>query len=215
MRTIFIGDVHGCAAAFEALLNELNFVSGEDRLLLTGDAFTRGADPLRVWELIKEMQAVMVLGNHDARMIQQIRCLQVGKEPRFKHPDQQRTLVVMESVLAPLLTWLSALPWCICGKEFVLVHAGINPKQGIAGTRQDEFLQIRTWPSVGLLEGARWPEYYQPESRVLIFGHDALGGLVVKRRDNGWPYLVGLDSGCVYGNQLSAYVLEEQRLVQV
>ena len=37
---------------------------------------------------------------------------------------------------------------------------------------------------------------------------------VVKERD-GRPYLLGLDTGCVYGNQLSAYVLEEARLVQV
>ena len=29
------------------------------------------------------------------------------------------------------------------------------------------------------------------------------------------PYLLGLDSGCVYGNQLSAYILEEARLVRV
>jgi len=47
----------------------------------------------------------------------------------------------------------------------------------------------------------------------LVFGHDAPGGLVLKKR-RGKPYLVGLDSGCVYGNALSAYILEEARIVQ-
>ena len=43
---------------------------------------------------------------------------------------------------------------------------------------------------------------------------DAPGGLVVKEQ-NGDPYLLGLDSGCVYGSALSAYILEEQHLLQV
>ena len=49
---------------------------------------------------------------------------------------------------------------------------------------------------------------------MIVFGHDAPGGLVVKERA-GYPYLLGLDSGCIYGGQLSGYVLEEARLVQV
>ncbi|MDE0228103.1 MAG: metallophosphoesterase, partial [Spirochaetaceae bacterium] len=52
-RTIFVGDIHGCRAEFEALLQAVDFAPGRDRLLLTGDAFTRGPDPLGVWRLIQ------------------------------------------------------------------------------------------------------------------------------------------------------------------
>ncbi|MDE2703949.1 MAG: metallophosphoesterase, partial [Gemmatimonadota bacterium] len=71
MRTIFVGDVHGCAAEFEAFLEKVDY-SDRDRLLLTGDAFARGPDPLAVWKLICDTEAEMVLGNHDARLLKQL-----------------------------------------------------------------------------------------------------------------------------------------------
>ena len=46
MRTIIIGDIHGCADEFEELLEVIAYQREQDRLLLTGDAFARGPDPL-------------------------------------------------------------------------------------------------------------------------------------------------------------------------
>ena len=100
-------------------------------------------------------------------------------------------------------------------EAFLLVHAGINPEKGFEGTTRDEFIAIRTWPPVEGIEGPRWYDSLIPDHHIIIFGHDAPSGLVVKRRGDGTPYLVGLDSGCVYGGRLSAYILEEERIVQV
>jgi hypothetical protein len=43
----------------------------------------------------------------------------------------------------------------------------------------------------------------------VFYGHDAVRGLQVH------PGSVGLDSGCVYGNPLSGFLLEEERVFQV
>jgi len=215
-RTIFIGDVHGCAAEFEAILDTVVFRSGRDRLLLTGDAFTRGPDPMRVWELIGETRAEMVLGNHDDRQLRQLRESDAGREPRFKH-DQKLTFDKMTPVSAQLLAWLEERRLFIEEEGFILVHAGIHPEKGLAGTARDEFLTIRRWPPADGLGGPRWHDFIVPiEGRTLIFGHDAPGGLVVRRNEEHLaPWLLGLDSGCIYGGSLSAWIMEEQRLVQI
>ena len=57
-----------------------------------------------------------------------------------------------------------------------------------------------------------WHEFYRPArhgERTVVFGHWAAQGLLVKDR------LRGLDSGCVWGNSLSAWIAEDDRVVQV
>ena len=45
--------------------------------------------------------------------------------------------------------------------------------------------------------------------RTVVFGHWARAGLI--RR----PQVLGLDTGCVWGGKLSAWIAEEDRIVQV
>ncbi|MEW6751586.1 MAG: metallophosphoesterase [Candidatus Latescibacterota bacterium] len=214
MRTLFIGDVHGCRAELDELLARLDWQAGRERLLLVGDAFARGPDPLGAWEAIRQTGALMVLGNHDDRLLQQLRDQREGRPLELRRPDHRFTFAQLLPVAEELLPWLEALPLYICEPGFLLVHAGIDPEGGLAGTTRDQFLAIRTWPPSDELEGPRWHDALPLQERPLIFGHDAPGGLVVKRRPDGRISVLGLDSGCVYGGPLTGYVLEEDRLVQ-
>lgn len=57
-----------------------------------------------------------------------------------------------------------------------------------------------------------WFEYYPSrpdERRTVVFGHWARMGLVLRDQ------LRGLDTGCVWGLRLTAWIAEEDRLVQV
>ena len=51
-----------------------------------------------------------------------------------------------------------------------------------------------------------WDDFYRGSKRV-VFGHWARRGLVVR------PQCVGLDTGCVYGGQLSAWIAEDDRVL--
>ena len=55
-------------------------------------------------------------------------------------------------------------------------------------------------------------ELYRAEAhggRTVVFGHWAAQGLIVR------PHLRGLDTGCVWGKELTAWIAEEDRLVSV
>ena len=216
MRTIFVGDIHGCAKEFEAILDRTGFRKGVDRLLLTGDAFSKGPDPVGVWSSIDSSGAEMVLGNQDVPLLDALEQRARDEAPVFAKPHRQALFELMLPHADRLLPWMLALPMYIEEEAFLLVHAGINPERGLASTTRDEFLTIRTWPPRKGIEGPRWHDHVVPQENLIVFGHDAPPGLVVKNRaGSDSPYLIGLDSGCVYGGCLSAYVLEENEIVQV
>tara|TARA_Y100000588_G_scaffold394498_1_gene515293 strand:- start:7353 stop:8003 length:651 start_codon:yes stop_codon:yes gene_type:complete len=211
MRTIFVGDIHGCAEEFQEILSTSGYRKGTDRLLLTGDAFSKGPDPFGIWRLILETGAQMVVGNHDAELVELI--------AGTREPDegQATTLAQIDEVKEELSLWLEVQSLYIREMDFILVHAGIHPEKGLDRTRREEFLAIRTWPPTDGIEGPRWHDHFEPiDGKVVVFGHDAPGGLVHKKRPKSdTTYLVGLDTGCVYGGALTAYILEQDDFVQV
>lgn len=68
MRTIAIGDIHGCAKALEGLIAAID-PQESDRLIFLGDYVDRGLESRRVIDLLLELrkrcQTVFLLGNHE------------------------------------------------------------------------------------------------------------------------------------------------------
>ncbi len=217
MTTIFIGDIHGCAIEFEALLDALRYDPERDRLLLTGDLFSRGPEPLGVWRAVLRTGAEVVMGNHDVRLLKQFRALLSGAALTIENADEQRVVDALLPFGDAVLTWLENQPFFVREPEFLLVHAGIHPVLGLEATPNKMLYTLRLWPPAKGIVGPRWHEFYDPSPDALpiIFGHDAPGGLVVKRRPDGSPTLIGLDSGCVYGGSLSAWRMEDDEIVQL
>lgn len=202
-RTLIVGDLHGCSREFRRLLE----LTQPDRVLLTGDLFTKGPDPVGCWRLIAETNARSVMGNHDAWVL----ALRDGRIDGSRKPDRMRDL---DSLAAEpgAMEWLASLPLFIEEETHLLVHAGLDPWHGRAGTSREQALTLRRWPDDRSECAPCWWELLQPDaaSRLVVYGHDARRGFVDNR-----PRTLGLDSGCVYGGELTGYLLEESRILQV
>jgi bis(5'-nucleosyl)-tetraphosphatase (symmetrical) len=227
-RRIFIGDVQGCRAELEALLAKLRFDPVADALLSVGDLVNRGPDSLGTLRLARQLGAQGVLGNHDLHLLQ--RAAGTRDERRGDTLDE----VLAAADRAELLAWLAAWPFVRAWEDAYLVHAALHPRwrdpvRELAGvdplrpTRAAVFaVRTRYCDADGEVPErddappgppfAPWHAFYRPEHhgrRTVVFGHWAAQGLLVR------PGLRGLDSGCVWGHALSAWIAEEDRVVSV
>ncbi len=204
MRRIFVGDIQGCLVQLEALLEAAAFEPGVDVLHPLGDLVNKGPDSEGVLRLMKKLDAQPVLGNQDVKWLKQ-----------FKSSDSKRK---------KLRKWLRSQPIVRVFDDVIAVHAGLHPLwteedlQDLNDEQRAFAITVRYCDREGNKPSEDWPppkppfrpwhDYYDGDKRVL-FGHWARQGLHVTDR------VIGLDSGCVYGGQLSAWIAEEDRIVQV
>lgn len=177
-----------------------------DHVVLVGDLFTKGPDPVGVWRQVAAGGWRVVRGNHDQRLLDHLDGLR---------PDDRAAARCVAALSAADPGWVGharAWPLFLEVAGWTVVHAGLHPSGDPALTTPRQTMNLRRWPDERPTD-PHWHEVYVGERRV-VFGHDAVRGLVRVERD-GRPWVIGLDSGCVYGGALTGYVLEEDLLVQV
>ncbi|MDH5676349.1 MAG: metallophosphoesterase [Myxococcales bacterium] len=211
-KTVVIGDVHGCALELEELLRACA-VGARDRVVLVGDLLSKGPDAVSVMKLIAEHRMEAVRGNHDAHLLGFWRARQAGQAPprRLDPETLAQALLLTEDDWR----WLDALPlWLrLPEHQALVVHAGLVPGVALEAQQPRDLLSLRTIDAEGRGSsrpdaGRPWGELWKgPE--LVLFGHHASRGL--QRH----AHAIGLDSGCVYGGALSAFILPDRRLVSV
>ncbi len=227
-RRIFIGDIQGCREELEALLEAVCFDPAHDELHPVGDMVNRGPDSLGTLRLLKKLDAGGCLGNHDLHLL---RAARAGRPIR---PTDTFEDVLRAPDREALLDWLAARPLARRFDALFLVHAGVSPtwedpEAALAGCDPlrangavDFATRVRHCDSAGarpehddpppgepFRPWFRWPRVESLRGATLVFGHWAMRGLTIE------PGLRGLDSGCVWGKSLSAWIAEEDRVISV
>lgn len=233
-----IGDVQGCARELDDLLERVRFDPGRDELWIAGDLVNRGPDSLAVLRLWRDLAGRAVLGNHDVYAL----LARSGRRPRkrsdtlgslFAAPDADELLDRLRG--QPLFVRLHDAAG-VCSAW--LVHAGLHPRwpeldelaaKSASAAHDDDWLEsdevtfavnVRCCTADGERADHAgppetcpppfkpWDEFYRGELLV-VHGHWARRGCYRGERT------LGLDSGCVYGGELSGWCQEEDRIEQV
>lgn len=221
-----IGDVHGCAAELEELLEKLDYARDANgvfrhpnrKAIFLGDLVDRGPQTAQVLKIAMPMiqngAALGVAGNHDVKLE---RFLKTGKG-KITH-GMQNSLDSLaeesEDLTAQTKAFLGNLisHYVLDGGKLVVAHAGLKEAmQGRASGAVRSFClygdttgETDEW---GLPERLNWANDYRGKAAV-IYGHTP-----VPRAD--WlNNTLNIDTGCVFGGELTALRWPERELISV
>lgn len=217
---LFVGDVQGCAAELAALLERAAFRPGTHRLVPVGDTVNRGPDAPGVIRLLREAQAEPIQGNHELHLLH-LAASDPGERDWRRRSRSAFLQLEAAGMLDEVLAWIRTWPLYREGPDWIAVHAGLHPQLPPGRTPVAFLVGVRFCTERGerppgpdgQLQAP--PPGYHPwhalyrGTRTVIFGHWARQGLLVADR------LRGLDTGCVYGGQLTGLWWPADTLVQV
>ncbi|HZZ17945.1 MAG TPA: metallophosphoesterase [Opitutaceae bacterium] len=208
-RLIAVGDIHGCHIEFSELLKELELVPG-DRLVLLGDLVNRGPDSKKVIEIARSVGATSLLGNHELRLL---KFRKSGDRKYIKEHD----IDTFESLAPEDWAYLESMLLTYEEPELnmVFVHGGFLPTLPWHKQPAEVITRIQVVDADGnprkradSPDSPPWSDLWGGPPFV-VYGHTPRPEIYKLK----WS--IGIDTGCVMGGSLTAYVLPERRIVQV
>ena len=226
-RVYAVGDVHGCRAELERLLEAIDAdahdFAGDVQLVLLGDLVDRGPDSAGVVDLARRCSVAghrchVLMGNHEEAMLAAydgeqdprgwlnyggMQTLESYGIPRSEHfaPGFNLSRRMREAIPAEHIQFLRALPDHVTVGEYLFVHAGIRPGVSLQQQRSADLRWIR----------AEFLDSDVDHGMMVVHGHTISQNPVIAANR------IGIDTGCYSGGSLTALVLEgsSRRFLQV
>jgi predicted phosphodiesterase len=208
-RLIAVGDIHGCHAEFAELLGQLELTGG-DRLVLLGDLVNRGPDSTKVIDLARAAGSISLLGNHELRLL---KFRKTGDRKYMKEHD----LETFDALRPGDWAYMEAMPLTFEEAELntVFVHGGFLPGEPWQRQPAEVVTRIQVIDKDGharkrsdVPDAPAWADLWGGPPFV-VYGHTPRPEVYRLK----WS--IGIDTGCVMGGYLTAYILPERRLAQV
>lgn len=208
-RLLVVGDIHGCRSEFEELLDRFS-PQPIDRIILLGDLINRGPDSAGVVRIARKLGAASIVGNHEWRILRARAYAAPSMLKAFDRPTVASlnaadwTYLSQMALTIYLPRWnllcvhggfLPGRPWPTQGPEIV-THIQVVDDAGRAARRSD---------SPG---SPPWAHFWKGPPFVL-YGHTPRPQVLQS------PLAWGLDTGCVYGGQLTAVIYPSREIIQI
>jgi len=212
-RKIFaVGDIHGCYDKLAAMMKILPWRKEEgDLLLFIGDYIDRGPKSREVVDFLVRLRQqggefVFLKGNHEKMLLdyyiqqkdQMLYVANGGAETIASYVEGgigRKAFVLPEEHLEFFLS----LALYHETEDYIFVHAGLKDGVPLNEQSEEELLWIR---EEFIYSAYDW-------NKRVIFGHTALEIPFVT------PGKIGIDTGAVYGNKLTAVELPRMKFYQV
>lgn len=215
-----MGDVHGCGHSLEALLDRLDRECPAARIILVGDLLTKGEAPDLVVELLGARTATgrpveTICGNHDRRMLAAMLAVEHGAAAEDLPGAERRCLErldragLVREARGLLEETVSRIEIRDGAGAWTAIHAGLDPRLGLDRTPDEVKWSIKAGPGED-----HWWDRYSGEDGLIVFGHKPVT-TPIRRCVEGRPVAVNVDTGCVYGGALTAYLVGGDRFVWV
>jgi serine/threonine protein phosphatase 1 len=199
-----IGDIHGCADKLRRLIDQLAIDPKQDQLVFVGDYIDRGPDSFEVVDYLLGLKSifpnvVFLKGNHEQML-----------EDYLAGPDKLTFLInggqaTLDSYLRhrpspqgpvfPLRhqVFFKGLRLFYETENYLFVHAGLKPKVPLTQQHPGDLLWIRSQFIYSDVDFGK----------QVVFGHTPFPEPLVQANK------IGIDTGAVYGHQLTCVKLPD------
>lgn len=230
-KVIVCGDVHGMLDELKELIEKVGYDKEKDRLILAGDLVDRGPKSAEVCDYAEELEAELVIGNHDDKYIRYRRHEQKKTHVGRKHYRNPMKLnahkqEVWKSLSDKNIDYLEAGKFCVPVWEYnaLVVHAGVLPGDEPWNKRdREEYIFTRYIDKDTYKQKSLGPGFTKPVNSIhwteaydgfvdIIYGHDVrdFDNPLVERNQKG-ARMIGLDTGACFGGHLSCIIFTPEK----
>lgn len=210
LKTCVIGDIHGCHASLQALLEKV--IDRADTLIFLGDYVDRGPDSKQVVDTLIHLgsthpHVIFLKGNHELMFENYLTgsdtslFLRIGGRQTLDsygiHPAAHGD--ILEMLPLSHAAFFEGLTLLYEDQHGIYVHGGLQPGRHLSRQTPDWCLWVRD----------RFIRSSYNFGKPVIFGHTVFRKPLVEHNK------IGIDTGAVYGGQLTALLLPDMEFIQV
>ncbi len=202
MHYVIYGDVHGCLEEWEKLRKMIPENSFE---ISVGDILDKGPYPVEALRYARKNRIFSIMGNHEYKHIRK----HWGRKVNLDKNQQK----VYSKLKNKDFDFIESMPFFLKLNKLIIVHAGITNKIYLSNPPLNIMtllLFLRDVDENGKFlplkhnnpKAKYWADVYNGHEGFAIYGHNPFK----KPKKN--KFSIGIDTGCVYGNKLTAYTFK-------
>jgi len=211
LKAIIYGDIHGCLESFQKLRDKIPL--NQDFLeICVGDFITRGPKSVETIRYLRENNITSVKGNHEDKIIRYIEHSKSNySNPITLNDDEQK---ILDALNSEDIDFMMSLPYFKKLNKVTVLHAGLMNQSNLDDLSKDEvkkIMRLRYISPEGKFvpygeeneNSIFWADVYDGNQGFVVYGHQNFDDVRINENS------LGIDTGCIYGNKLTAAIFED------